>query len=130
MPESKHDYVENGKYNKICACVKCVKKYDEWCKKNKEEGCTVCKRKRIVLEEIVCEKPITTIHKWGFKREYEGKWEDHHPEERPRHCKKCKKENKHCACNNKKDHKKEDKKDHKKDNKKHQSDDSGFSDDY
>lgn len=128
--ESKHDYVKDGKYNKICACVDCKRTYDEWCKKQKEEGCTICKRKRIVLEEVVCEKPITHIHKWGFKREYEGKWEPHRPEERPRHCKNCKKEHKHCDCKDKKDYKKDHKKEDKKDHKKHRSDDSGFSDDY
>ena len=113
--ESGHDYVKDGKYNKICACVKCVRTCDEWFKKNKKEGCTSCRSKVKVIRVIECEQPVTTIYKFGETREYEGKWEPHHALPRPKDCKK----------EHKKDHKKEHKKDHKKDCKK-----DDFSEDY
>jgi hypothetical protein len=89
----KHDSCDESGYKKRCYCEKCKRKYDEWCHKNKEHGHTVCKRKCYTICEIVCEKPVTTITHWGFKKEYEGKWEHyHHKEEPPKHCKKeCKK---------------------------------------
>jgi len=146
--ESEHSYVKDGKYHKLCECVKCVRTFNEWCKKNRKEGCTTCKSKVKIIRVIECEQPITTVYKFGETREYEGKWEHHEALERPRHCLTCKKENKHCSCKDnkkddkkdyhkkddkkhyKKDDKKDDKKDCKKDHKKHRNEDSGFSDDY
>lgn len=106
--ESGHDFIKDGKYNKVCACVKCTKTYDKWCKKNKEDGATICRRKRVVHEEIVCEKPVTTVYNWGHKNIYEGKWEAHRPEPLPRNCDSCKKPASKCGCSNK-GHKKHDK---------------------
>ena len=131
--ESEHDYVKDGKYNKICECVRCVRTFGEWCKKNKKEGCTTCRSKVKVIRVIECEQPVTITHKFGKTEEFESKWRPHEPIERPKHCKSCKKERKHCACNDKKDYKKDHKKDDKKDNKKdhkRRHDDSAFSDDY
>lgn len=122
MPDSKHDEYDDNSYKKRCYCEKCKRTYDEWCKKNKDEGHTTCKRKCYTICEVVCEKPVTTVTHWGYKKEYEGKWEPYRGGEPPKHCKRCKKESKHCGCDDRK-------KNHKKDHKKRQ-EDSGFSDDY
>lgn len=99
MPShNKHDsYDENG-YKKRCYCEKCKKSYDDWCEKNEEDGVTHCKRKCYTICEIVCEKPVTTVTHWGYKKEYEGKWESYRAEEAPKKCHKCKHEMTKCSC--------------------------------
>jgi len=88
MPYSKSDrhdsYDEHG-YKKRCYCEKCKRKYAEWSKKNKEEGHTTCKRKCYTICEIKCEKPVLTTTHWGYKKEYEGKWERYHKADKPKH---------------------------------------------
>lgn len=99
-----HDsYDENG-YQKRCYCEKCVCKYKEWCKKNKEDGCTTCKRRCYTICEIKCEKPVTTLYEWGYKKAYEGKWEPYRSEPTPKPCNSCKKAQKECRCGKKQDY--------------------------
>lgn len=70
-----HDIIVDGQYKKRCYCQKCTHSFDIWAQKQKEEGRVTCKRKCITLCEIKCEKPVTTVYNWGYKKEYEGKWE-------------------------------------------------------
>jgi hypothetical protein len=100
-----HDSYDHGSYKKRCYCQRCCDKYDEWCKEREKEGCVTCKKKCRTICEIVCEQPKTVVTKWGFKKEYEGKWEEHHDEKKPKHCDKCKKKHDRCECHGKK-HKK------------------------
>lgn len=81
--KQRHDEYDDKSYKKRCHCQKCVRTYDEWCRKKKEEGRATCKRKCYTICEIVCEQPVTTYNHWGYKKEYEGKWEHHRPEKRP-----------------------------------------------
>lgn len=76
----KHDECDESGYKKRCHCQKCKRQYDDWCKKNKKDGCTTCKRKCYTVCEIKCERPTTSVLHWGYKKEYEGKWEkyEHH----------------------------------------------------
>ena len=70
-----HDECDENGYKQRCHCQKCKRQYDDWCKKNKKDGCTTCKRKCYTICEIVCERPTTSVTRWGYKKEYEGKWE-------------------------------------------------------
>lgn len=121
-----HDSYDDNGYQKRCYCEKCKRTYDEWCKKNKEDGCTTCKRRCYTICEIKCEKPVTTVFEWGYKKEYEGKWEHYRSEPVPKPCVSCKKPTKECLCKKSHDHKHDHKgdyeeeygKDHKKSHKK------------
>lgn len=114
---SKHDdhdghdsYDENG-YKKRCYCEKCKRKYDEWCRRQKESGHKTCKRKCFTICEVKCEQPKYILDKWGYKKEYEGKWEPFHDKEpKPKHCDRCKKEKKDCSCRKQKKDRKDDSK--------------------
>lgn len=75
MTKECHDSYDDNHYEKKCVCVKCEKTFGEWCDKKKRDGCTKCKVKRVVIEEIRCEQPVTTIHEWGYKKQYKSKWE-------------------------------------------------------
>jgi hypothetical protein len=95
---AEHDsYDENG-YQQRCYCQKCVATYKEWCCRNKSEGVTHCKRRCFTICEIKCEKPVTTVTKWGYKKRYDGEWEKFRSEIAPKPCKSCKKEQKECRC--------------------------------
>jgi len=98
-----HDsYDENG-YKKRCYCEKCKRIYDEWCRNNKETGQKVCERKCYTICEIKCERPKVIVKHWGYKQEFEGKWEPFvDPLPVPKHCGRCKKENADCKCDKKK----------------------------
>lgn len=105
---AQHDTYDETGYKKRCYCEKCKRTYDEWCKEKKEEGHQTCQRKCYTICEIVCEKPVTTITHWGYKKEYEGKWERFHDNKPvPKPCKKCKAEKSECKCHKKKSSKKE-----------------------
>jgi hypothetical protein len=94
-----HDRYDEDGYKRRCHCEKCIRTYDEWCKKRKEQGVTHCKRKCYTICEIKCEKPVTTTFNWGYKKEYEGKWESYHNDKPvPKPCNSCKKEGKSCSC--------------------------------
>jgi hypothetical protein len=88
-----HDSYDEHGYKKRCHCTKCKRTYDEWCRKHKEEGCATCKRKCYTVCEIVCEKPHTVVTEWGYKKEYEGKWEKYDHIRPPKNCDKHKKPN-------------------------------------
>lgn len=95
--ESHHDEHDEHGYKKRCHCQRCKRTYDEWCRKHKEEGHTTCRRKCYTICEIKCEKPIHKRLHWGYKKEYEGKWEPYHKVREPR-CHKCKRERNECEC--------------------------------
>lgn len=100
----KHDSVkDNGEYEKRCYCEKCVGKYKEWCKKQKEEGCSTCKRRCYTVCEIKCKKTDVIHTHWGYHEKFEGKWEHYRAEPAPKNCEKCKKEHKDCKCEDRKD---------------------------
>lgn len=97
--QKQHDSYDEHGYKKRCYCEKCEGTYKEWCKKNKEEGCTHCKRRCYTVCEVICEKPITTTVHWGYHEKYEGKWEPYHKAKpAPKHCPTCKKSAKDCKC--------------------------------
>lgn len=99
----KHDTVnEKGEYEKRCYCQKCVGRYKEWCRKNKEEGCTTCKRRCYTVCEIKCKKTDIIHTNWGFHEKFEGKWENYRAEDAPKHCDKCRKDRKDCNCHDRK----------------------------
>lgn len=70
----KHDECDESGYKKVCRCEKCVRKYNDWCKKNKKHGETVCKRKCYTVCEVKCERPTTSVTRWGFTEDSETKW--------------------------------------------------------
>lgn len=70
-----HDHSEGGNYIKRCYCEKCKRKYDDWCDEHEHEGKTHCKKRCVTHCEYVCSKPIKTVKKWGYKKEFVGKWE-------------------------------------------------------
>lgn len=110
MTKECHDSCDDNHYEKKCVCVKCERKFGEWCDKKKRDGCTKCKIQRKVIEEIRCEKPVTTIHEWGYKKAYKSKWESIDECKVDGRIEKSHKKERDC-----KDHKKErDCKDHKK----------------
>lgn len=104
----RHDEWDDHKYKKRCHCQRCVGTYDDWCRKHKEKGCTTCKRKCYTICEIVCEKPVTHVYHWGYKKEYEGRWEPYHGAHGPRQgeehheehheCGRCHKRRDECEC--------------------------------
>lgn len=98
MGRHEHDSCDGENYQRRCSCNKCSRKYDEWCRKNKRGGEPCCKRICRTVCEVVCEKPTTTVHKWGYKEQYDGKWEHHRGEEVPRRCGGCMKPAKECSC--------------------------------
>jgi hypothetical protein len=97
-----HDEVTKDGYKKRCYCEKCKRKYDEFCKKSKHEGKVKCQRKCHTICEIKCEQPVEITKHWGYKKEYETKWDHFRPERAPRKCDKCKKDKEHCGCGGKK----------------------------
>lgn len=117
----KHDSYDDKGYQKRCYCEKCVRTYEDWCKKHKEDGSTHCKRKCYTVCEVKCEKPVTTIHTWGYKKDYEGKWEHYRSESVPKRCGKCKSERKECRCGDKHGDRHDDRK-YKRDDRKHKRD--------
>lgn len=92
-----HDEITEDGYKKRCYCQKCTKKYDEWCREHKDEGHTSCKRRCYTVCEVICEKPVTTVTHWGYKKEFEGKWEKYHDKKVPAKCSECKRSR--CRCN-------------------------------
>lgn len=91
----KHDEYDekSGQYKKRCYCQKCVKTYNEWCKRQKEHGNTRCRRKCFTVCTIECEKDHTVTTRWGYDQKFEGKWEDYkHARPAPRDCKDKKKD--------------------------------------
>lgn len=93
-----HDKVTEDGYEKRCYCEKCVGKYKEWCRKNKEEGNTTCKRKCYTVCEIKCKKAVVTHTNWGYHEKFEGKWEPYRAEPAPKKCDRCQHEKKDCSC--------------------------------
>ena len=108
MAESKselHDsYDENG-YKKRCFCQKCTEQYVLWCKKNKKDGVTHCKRRCRTVCDIKCVKPVTTVYKWEEQQRFEGKWESYKELPVPKDCPSCKQAPKNCKCGKKHDKK-------------------------
>lgn len=82
-----HDSHDEHGYVKRCYCQKCVKTFDDWKHKKQEHGCSTCKRRCRTICEYVCEQPKTTVYHWGFKKEFEGKWERVKAYDRPHDCK-------------------------------------------
>lgn len=99
--DNKHDHVDKDGYKKRCYCQKCVKRYKEWCEKKKDEGCTTCKRRCYTVCEIKCEKTDIIRTYFGFHEKFEGKWERYDSQPVPKHCNKCKREEKECECSKK-----------------------------
>jgi len=101
MAEQKHgqhdSYDENG-YQQRCDCDDCKRKYKEWCEERKHDGATKCHRRCYTVCEFKCEKPVTTVYKWGHHERYEGKWECYDDLPVPDKCHKCKKDHKDCKC--------------------------------
>jgi 3-hydroxy-3-methylglutaryl CoA synthase len=95
MSHSEHDTVVDGHYKKRCYCQKCTKQYDEWCRQKKREGCQHCKRICKTVCTVECKKPIKIVKEWGYKEEFEGKWEPHQGKPCPKDCKECKKHEHH-----------------------------------
>lgn len=101
MSEHGHDSYDDSRYQKRCYCEKCKKKYDDWKKEHEEKGETVCKRKCFTVCEIVCTKKIEKELNWGYKKKYEGKWEEYKKKEKS-------------SSSSESDHSEKDKKKHKK----------------
>jgi hypothetical protein len=82
-----HDCIIGGEYVKKCYCQKCTQKYEEWCEEKKYEGEKHCKRICKTVCTIKCERPIKIVRTWGYKEDWEGKWEDHSGLPEPHECK-------------------------------------------
>lgn len=71
-----HDEIsDDGEYRKRCECLKCVKKYDDWCDENECDGQVQGERKCYMICEYRYKQPKTVIKEWGHKERLEGKWE-------------------------------------------------------
>lgn len=81
----KHDECDEHEYKKRCYCEKCVKKYDEWCRRHKKDGKPKCYRKCYTVCEIKCKKPCRKVKKYGYKKLYEGKWQHYDPKHHHEH---------------------------------------------
>ncbi len=96
----KHDQITDNGYKQRCYCEKCKAKYDEWCKRQADKGQKICKRRCYTICEVVCKQPKLVVDRWGYKKHYEGKWENYNDFDiKPKHCKRCQKDRKHCTCN-------------------------------
>lgn len=99
--ESSHDSYDDHSYKKRCYCERCKGTYNEWCKRHKEAGHTVCKRKCYTVCEIQCHKEVVHHKDWAFRKEYEGKWEPYHGDKHePKKCA-CGKAKNECSCGDK-----------------------------
>ena len=72
-----HDSYDDNTYKKVCYCAKCEKKYDEWCKRSKDEkGCWVTKKRCYTVCEFKKVREVKHVEEKGYKVKYEGKWEN------------------------------------------------------
>lgn len=99
--ESGHDSSDGSGYTRRCGCQKCGDKYKKWCEATEHfQGEVTCERKKHITYTYRCQRPVNYVESWGFKQDYECKWEPTKAHQPPKHCKACKKESSDCSCKN------------------------------